>query len=244
MSGLGVIVVHGLGGTPHSVLPVTAAAHGAGYATVAPMLAGHGTTPTDLADHSWADWVRTIAATADELSLRSDVDGLVLVGQSLGATLALHLAATQRSDIRGIAVINGLALPADPDAVEHIEHLLERGRTMQPAEEPDIRDPDARDSSYPELSLRALLEMSAAADAAGQILDRVTVPVLVASSTHDAVVDPANSDAIAAGVSGPVRRLHLLNSAHVAALDLDREQLCRELLIWLADLTDGSAVPG
>jgi hypothetical protein len=58
------------------------------------------------------------------------------------------------------------------------------------------------------------------------------------SSDHDGVVDTANSDAIAAGVGEPVTRLRLPRSAHVAALDLDRELLCTELLAWLALLTE------
>jgi esterase/lipase len=73
----------------------------------------------------------------------------------------------------------------------------------------------------------------------------LNVPLLIASSDHDNVVDPANSDAlehsvIAAG-HGPVARLRLANSGHVAALDFDRELLCKELLTWLANLTDESA---
>ena len=77
-----------------------------------------------------------------------------------------------------------------------------------------------------------------------ELLPLISVPALVVSSDHDGVVDPANSDTIESAVTGPVRRLRLANSGHVAALDLDRSLLCRELLTWLVDLTDGSAVAG
>lgn len=234
-------MLHGLGGTPHSVLPVTTAVNGAGFATFAPTLPGHGTSPADLAGHTWSDWVGAVSDAADELSASGN--GVVIIGQSVGGTLALYLGAT-RADVRGVATINALALPADPDATEHLEHLLARGRTMQPAGEPDIRDPAANDSSYTELPLRALLAMSSGATAVHDLLENISAPVLVVSGEHDSVVDPANSDAIAAGVLGPVRRIRLANSAHVASLDFDREQLCRELLTWLVDLTDRSAPAG
>ncbi len=238
MSGLGVLILHGLGGTPHSVLPITAAIHGAGYATVAPTLVGHGTSPTELEQRTWGDWLDSVNTVADELSKRCT--GIVVIGQSMGGTLALQLAAT-RTDVRGVATINAPALPADPDSTEQLEYLIGRGRTMQPAGAADIRDPQAHDSAYPDLPLRSLLEMAAGAALVNALLPTLTMPVMVVSGDHDSVVDPTNSDAIAANVRGPVNRLRLANSAHVAALDLDRGQLCRALLTWLVDLTDQSA---
>jgi len=238
---VGVVCLHGLGGTPHSVLPITAAVHDAGYPTIAPKLPGHGATPADLTTCTWATWLDAVDAAVSEL--RHRCRAVALIGQSMGASLALQLA-TKRSDIVGVAAINALVSPADPDAVEHLEHLISRGRTMQPAGQPDLRDPHAHDSAYPELPLHALLELANGGGAVYELLPAITCPVLVVSSDHDGIVDPANSDTLAARLGGPVARLRLANSAHVAALDLDRERLCRELLTWLADLTDGSAVPG
>ena len=235
MHHLGVIVLHGLGGTPHSVLPITAAVHAAGYATVAPTLPGHGTAVDDLAERTWDEWCDAVGAVADELERRAD--GIAVIGQSMGGSIGLHLAAT-RPDVRGVATINAPALAPDPDAMEHLEWLLSRGVQAQPAGAPDIRDPDAHDSAYADLPVRSLLEMSRGAGAVHEMLSRVAVPVMVVSSAHDGVVDPANADAIAAGVSGRVARVRLPNSAHVAALDLDRELLCHELLGWLALLTE------
>jgi carboxylesterase len=239
VSHLGVVVLHGLGGTPHSVLPVTAAVHAAGYMTVAPKLPGHGTSPDDLVGRTWDEWLQAVLQTCDELAARSSA-GVAVIGQSMGATLALA-AATQRPYIRGVGAINALVGPTDPDATEHLEHLISRGRTMQPAGDPDLRDPHAHDSAYPELALSALVQLARGAAVVHDLLPTISVPVFVASGDHDSTVDPATSDVLAGAVSGPVRRLRLPNSGHVAALDLDRELLCRELLTWLVDLTGGSA---
>lgn len=241
MSHLGVVVLHGLGGTPHSVLPITAAVHEADYMTVAPLLPGHGTSPQDLIGRTWDDWLDAVMDVCDELSARSE--GIALIGQSLGATVALA-AAARRSDVRGVAAINALVTPPDPDSTEHLERLIERGRTMQPAGPPDLRDPDAHDSAYAELALTALLQLGVGGATVHELLGSIRVPTFVASSSHDGVVDPGNSDVLADRVAGPVTRVRLENSAHVAALDLDRDRLCRELLTWLATLTDGSAPTG
>lgn len=240
-AGIGVVVVHGLGGSPHSVRPLAHATAAAGYVhTIVPLLAGHGTTPTDLIGCSWESWLADVLGAIDQLS--TQCSRVVVVGQSMGATLALH-AALLRPIVCGVAAINALVSPPDPDATEHLEYLIGRGRTMQPDSGADIRDPDAVDESYAEVALTALLELGRGATTIGTQLRALRVPVLVVSSDHDSVVDPANSDVLASAVAGRVTRLRLANSAHVAALDLDRERLCRELLTWLADLTDESAAP-
>jgi carboxylesterase len=227
-----VIVLHGLGGTPHSVLPITAAVHGAGYATVAPKLPGHGTNPADLIDRTWDEWLDFVLDTCDELAARSN--GVVVIGQSMGGSLALA-SASRRASIRGVGAINALVREPDPDATEHLEHLISRGRTMQPAGHPDLRDPEAHDSAYGELALTSLVQLGVGANAARASLSSITVPVLVVSSDHDNIVDPASSDELAAALGGPVTRIRLANSGHVAALDLDHERLCHELLSWLAN---------
>lgn len=237
----GVVVLHGLGGTPHSVLPITAAVHGAGFTTVSPTLPGHGTHAADLIGRTWDEWLEFVLHACDDLSSRSG-GRVVVIGQSMGASLALT-AAAQRSSIIGVGAINAVVREPDPDATEHLEHLISRDRTMQPAGDPDLRDPAAHDSAYSELALTSLIQLGVGADAARASLAAITVPVFVASSDHDNVVDPASSDDAAAAVAGPVTRLRLANSGHVAALDFDRERLCRELLTWLVDLTDASAKP-
>ena len=245
MTRVGVLCLHGLGGSPHSVQPITQALRQAGYLVAAPLLAGHGTRPSDLADCTWIDWLSGANEVAQDLA--NDCDAIVIVGQSLGASLAIVMAA-RRDDVVGLAVINPLVVPADPDTTEHLEYLLSRGRTMQPAGEPDVRDPTAHDETYNELPLQSLLELDKAAGAAAAAARLVRGSVLVVSSDYDNVVDPTNSDVLAtkltSGAATGVTRLRLANSGHVAALDLDRDLLCRELLTWLANLTDSSASAG
>ncbi|HRE00646.1 MAG TPA: hypothetical protein PLV68_05070, partial [Ilumatobacteraceae bacterium] len=115
----------------------------------------------------------------------------------MGGTLALD-AARRRGDVVGVVAINAIGVVADPDVIEHLEYMIGRGKTMQPAGAPDIRNPDARDSAYIEQPRQALLEMTIGAGAVSARLGEVSVPVLVVSGDHDATIEPANSDAIAA----------------------------------------------
>ena len=56
-------------------------------------------------------------------------------------------------------------------------------------------------------------------------LGAVTCPVLLVTSVHDEVVDPASAEVIAVSLGGPVTRLVLTNSGHVATLGPDLDEL-------------------
>lgn len=220
-----VVAVHGLGGSPASLGMLPGALRDAGHRVVAPLLPGHGTTPDDLAASTRASWLDAVRAALP--------DGpAVLVGQSLGGVLALLVAASDPR-VTGVAAFNAPVLPTDPDALEHLEWLLSRGTTMVPAGDADLADPDARDEAYDQLPVRALVELASLSTAAHEVLPGIEVPVLVVTSAHDGVVDPANGDELAGRVSGPVTRLLLPRSKHVACLDLDRDLLAARLLAWL-----------
>ena len=57
------------------------------------------------------------------------------------------------------------------------------------------------------------------------LLAAIVVPLLLATSRTDHTVPPTDSDIVAAGVRGPVERLSLTRSHHLATLDHDAELL-------------------
>ena len=56
-------------------------------------------------------------------------------------------------------------------------------------------------------------------------LPRIKVPLLVLHSPQDHVVPPVSSDVLASKVSGPVERVSLERSYHVATLDYDKGEI-------------------
>jgi carboxylesterase len=56
-------------------------------------------------------------------------------------------------------------------------------------------------------------------------LGEIRCPTLLITSRQDHVVTPTDSDVIAAAVGGPVERLWLEKSFHVATLDYDRAEV-------------------
>ena len=72
-----------------------------------------------------------------------------------------------------------------------------------------LRDPDVR---------RRIVQEELAAT-----LPRIACPILLMTSPNDHVVAPSASDYLAANVSGPVERVTLARSYHVATLDYDKD---------------------
>ena len=213
-----VLCLHGLGGTAATMAPIADALRSRGHELAAPTLPGHGTTPEDLTGVEWRDWIAAVLAHVP----RSGAFDLA-VGQSMGADLALDLASFGFA--RSVVAINPLA--PDADAVDGLEWRRERGAEWVDAEASTVGE-----QAYDRLPIGALLAM--ADGVLGLDLSAVRCPVLIVTSANDEVVDPASSDAVAASLGGPVSRLLLPRSGHVASLDVDHPVLVDTIVSFLS----------
>ncbi len=224
---IGAVVLHGLTGSTQSVAGLAGALAAAGFEVEAPMLPGHGTSPEDLARHGWADWVA--AAEASYALVAARCDRVVAVGLSMGGALAAGIAAAH-PEVAGLAVVNPLVDPPAPAFRSALEGFLAAGEPFLPGVGSDIADPDAREVAYDRLPIAALLSMSLGLEDLLPRLAGVRCPVLVLSSRHDHVVPSVSGDVLADAVTGPVERVWLERSFHVATLDLDRDELERRVV--------------
>ena len=190
--------------------PLAADLAALGHVVTAPTLPGHGTSPEDLTACTWAQWL--------EFARAATADADVVVGQSMGAALALALVAGESGRVRAVVAINPPA--ADPDALDGLEWRRSRGHDW--IDGPPLADGE---EGYTRLPVQALIEM--VEGVLGTDLAAVRVPVLVITGALDDVVDPASADVVAASIGGEVRRLVLANSGHVAVLGPERAEITR-----------------
>lgn len=204
-----VLCLHGLGGTGATMWPIVAACIDANFTALAPTLPGHGTDPADLVGVTWTDWLE--AARAWEAD--------VVVGQSLGACLALQLILEQRC--LAAVCINPVA--NDPDAMEGLEWRQSRGHSWV-----EVGPSTVGEIAYERLPIEAVIAMTEGV--ASIDLAAVDRPVLLVTSAQDDTVDPASSEIVAGALQGDVRRLRLRHSGHVATLDKERDVLQRAVI--------------
>jgi carboxylesterase len=142
----------------------------------------------------------------------------------MGATLAAWLA-VQRPEVAGLIVINGAFAPPEPNVLDAIDQMRTQGTTRIPGPGNDVADPDQTELAYAEVSTVAMFSLLEALEALQHDLPRVRCPALVITSDQDHVVAPESSEHFAAHVGGPVERMRLTRSFHVATLDYERREI-------------------
>jgi len=216
----GVVVVHGFTGNPGSMRGLAEACAGAGFHVEMPRLAGHGTCVDDMLPTRWVDWCRDADAAYARLASRTK--NVVVMGLSMGGSLTLWLAA-EHPETKGIVCVNPATYPLADEMLTAIRGILDGGTAVIPGIGSDIADPDVTENAYPGTPVRPLLSfMDEGLAPLSKRYASTRVPLLLYTSVNDHVVDPAQSDRLAEAYGGPVERVTLERSFHVATQDYDR----------------------
>jgi carboxylesterase len=213
--------------------PLALELHGAGYTVELPLLPGHGTTVDDMIATGWDDW--TAAAEAAYTELAGRCDRVVVAGLSMGGALTGWLG-SQHQEIAGLVCINPI-VDVGQDLVDLATQMLEAGTDRFEGVGGDIADPESEEAAYSATPLQPLLSLAAGTAALRDVLANVTSPLLLLNSPQDHLVPPVNSDILAGAVSGPVERVSLERSYHVATIDYDAPLIAGRTLAFVEQVT-------
>jgi carboxylesterase len=229
---VGVLVLHGFTGSPHSVRPWAEHLAAAGLTVRAPRLPGHGTTWRDLNRTGWLDWYGTAEAAFTELTARCSQ--VFIGGLSMGACLALRLAETHRDAVAGVVAVNP-SLASDTKLFL-LAPVLKYVVPYLPGIAGDIKKPGGVEGGYAQVPVRAAASLPAMWRTTAAELRSVTAPVLVFRSTIDHVVGPASMPVLRAALPQAEVR-PLADSYHVATLDNDAPEIFAGTLAFIAEHT-------
>jgi carboxylesterase len=228
----GVLLLHGFAGTPPELRRLGDHLAARGYRCRGPALAGHAGTPHDLRRTTRVDWIRSARDALDQLA--GECDEVMVVGQSMGGTLALHLAATDMR-VRAVATLaapvflTGLA----PLALPVARRVL---RWQRPGQDIDLYDQSRIDELY-SLGLRPMNAIGEfgrlIAEVRGELAS-VRAPVLVMHGGRDRTIHPSNAEEIARRLvcSSEVERHLYPRSGHGMSVDIDRVDIQDRVLGW------------
>ena len=246
---VGVVCVHGFTGTPYEVRYLGDQLARAGFQVHGPRLPGHGTELAALDATTWHDWADAVEDAFDTMRLLCR--RVVVVGQSLGGLLALHLAA-RRPDVAAVA---SLAAPLWLDGLgRYVARWAEAGTLARVApwfkqvpkfSGSDVRDPSVRAENpcYDAIPLRALGELVRYMQVVDASLDQITQPVLVLHATQDHTAPVACAYHIAARARAQRMRI-LPRSYHLIAADVERDIVAEEVISFVRRTTQQKAEPG
>jgi carboxylesterase len=221
LAGIGILLMHGFTGSPVSIRPLAELLSKRGFAIELPLLPGHGTAPRDLLPFRYTDWRAEAKAALERLRARTE--RVVAVGLSMGGTLVLDLATTERLD--GVVTINVQILDRGGMIVK-LAPMLEKIVPIAPASAAGLKKNDIKkggdEDAYDMVAAAAGNSLVRALPEVRGRLKSLTAPLLVVYSREDHSVAPENSRALPGLVgSTDVTVSELLNSYHVATLDND-----------------------
>lgn len=209
----GIVLCHGYMAAPLEVRELAEFLGSQGFWVYAPRLRGHGTSPQDLAQRTYPDWLRSVDRG---FALMSSVCRRVAAGGfSTGAGLALHLAA-RAGNLAGVFSISAPLRLRDfnarlAPAVDMWNRLMEKasrpGAKMEfvenRSENPHI--------NYARNPVSGVREIERLMDDLEPRLAGITVPALVVQSSNDPVVDPRGSERIFKKLGSPDKKYVLFS---------------------------------
>jgi carboxylesterase len=236
-SEVGVLLVHGFTGAPAEMraLGAALAAHEIGSEAV--LLRGHGTHPDDMLEYGFSEWIEDVERGLGRILGRHK--RAVIVGLSMGGTLALNVAARHADDPRVAGLVTICAPLAFDDPRLRFVHVLGRLIKWQAWGNPDIMNRAAWDSHvgyrrFPTGAIRELLALTA--DTVHR-LGAIHQPILIVQANADHVVPPRNADLIHDGVRSRDRRVLMLDDCyHVITIDFAAERLNADVVAFVERL--------
>jgi len=196
----GVVLVHGFSATPREMRPLAEALAAQGFATLGVRLPGHGTSPEDLSQRSYAEWIEIVGAGIDLVA--SATPRVYGAGLSTGA-LAL-LAASHDHPLAGMLLLAPFLRLRHPLApyVGLLRHVLAyETRQVEPELEPFY---------YSRRPLRAIHQLLRLARRVRRLLPRLETPALVIASRGDATADPQSAVGLFARLGSSRKQLQML----------------------------------
>ena len=231
----GCLLVHGFAGTPPEMRELAEHLAGHGYDVMVPLLAGHGCTPEAMRATRWRDWVASAESALQ--TLRQDCPRVFVGGQSLGGSIALHLAAIhpEVAGVVSLAAMGSRRFFRDP-RLRLLRALKYVVRWQVPDGSCDLGDPDRLLAlhSYvrrPTVALESLMRFLGMVE---RELPAIRTPALVVHGRRDRTVPVENAPFIVDHLGSPDRTLVWLErSGHAVSVDLERADLNALVLGWL-----------
>ncbi|MBI3785044.1 MAG: alpha/beta fold hydrolase [Deltaproteobacteria bacterium] len=231
----GCLLLHGFTATPQEVSYLGRELHLRGYTVSGARLAGHGADVSEFARSTRRDWY---ASARDALlDLRARIPAVAVVGQSMGALLALQLAAERPDDVAAVALL-APAIRLNSRWLHWIRPLLPLigGPNRHVAKKnSDIADATARRERrcYAQIPLSAFHELLQLQRDVRRLLSQVKQPVLIVHSRQDHTCSMASVEILKRLLPELPQVLIVEKSYHVLSVDRERDRVAATVAAFL-----------
>jgi carboxylesterase len=249
---LGVLLVHGLGGTPTELRFVANSLARAGHTVYSVRLAGHCGTPEELRRSSWQEWYASVEEAQERM--REHCDVIVAGGLSMGGILAMRLAQKRPDAVHGLLLyaptlsLDGWSMPWYSRALRYVRQLPP-GMDFDLAErEPyglkdervralvlsSMQSGDSGAAGVFHTPLRSFGQFNLLVADVRRDLGSVRQPALIVHPRHDDMASLKNAHYLQAHLGGLVDSVVLNDSYHMVTLDQQRHVVVERSVDFVA----------
>ena len=242
----GFLLIHGLTGTPIELRYISNGLSRAGFTVSVPQLAGHCGTLEDLKATHWQDWYQS--AEDALLELRKTCDLVIVGGLSMGAVLALKLAAEHPDTVDGSTLFaptfrfDGWSIPWYARFFDLVNDTWTADKFLFVEREPygiknvrfrefvmnAIHSDDSSQAGLPGTPGRSLMEFRYLTKAVNRVLGLIRQPALVLHPREDDRASLSNVEHLQRRLGGRVTTVVLEDCYHVITLDQQRDVVLEE----------------
>lgn len=224
----GCLMIHGFTGSPAELHYPARRLHRAGFTVHGPLLAGHGTSPTDMERTTWRDWLRSAESGYSELAQRTE--DTVIFGLSMGALLGIELAS--RLPAKALVILAPpLVLRNRHACLSPLMRIFRRYKTKPPmrADFAEIL------WSYDRTPLSCLPDLFHLIRRSRLALRYIRIPTLIIQGEKDGTVRPESATLAYRRISSPMKEIAMFpDSGHIITADREHEAVMDRVEQFLA----------
>lgn len=231
---VGLLLIHGFTASPWEMEELGRYLYDRGHTVYGVRLAGHGTSPVELKNARWSDWVES--SNYGLHALRAAADRVYAIGFSTGGLVALHFAAEGKVD--GVVTLAAaLKLTAGMARLAGAAKLFK---------EYSFRDPPLpRELTPYYYEARPLASVEQLVKFGDHVfffkLSQITIPILIVQSKADDVVEPVSAELIYNSVKSQIKELRWIEKEEKAGHVITTFEYPNRTKVfgWVADFIKG-----
>lgn len=251
----GVLLIHGLGGTPIEMRFVAQSLSRAGFTVYCCQLAGHCGTPDDLRRSTREQWRTSALEALDRLKKRCST--IVVGGLSMGSILSLDLAKRRPNDVHGLLLlapslkldgwsisrfirfvmpyIRPFPVPSNIYVREHPPYGIKDER-IRAFVVNAMQSGDTSVAGAFSTPLHSFAQYSALSAEVQKGLEVIKAPTLIIHPREDDMASLENAISVQRRLSGLVELVVLDDSYHVITLDRQRHIVAERAVSFVSSI--------
>lgn len=228
---VGCLLIHGFRSCPFEMGEYAEFLNALGFTVKTCLLPGHGTSPADLLEIKWEDWVMKVEDFYRDL--QKQCKKIFIAGLSTGGSLALYLASIHQVD-GIIALAPGLYLKQKFTFLSHILKYIWKYKKIKSGPDISIK---VESKVYPKVPVASVSQLLCLFKALKKRLTDIKAPVLIVYSTQDHVVKSKSSKKIYNTISSQNKKLlQFEKSYHILTMDIERKRVFSESRKFINDI--------